>query len=78
MVIKSMGKYQIEEYKLNAVKKRLVAIEQELVDQLKISLSSLMELEHLQELAEYIDDLIRKWEEQEVELTEDDLDDLLK
>jgi len=77
MVIKSMGKYQIEEYKLNAARKKLIEIEQELVDQLKVSFSSLLELEHLQELSEYIDDLIRKWEEQEVELTDDDIDDLL-
>lgn len=71
-----MGKFQVEEYKLNAVKKKLIDIEHSLVDEMKISLSSIMELEHLQELSEYIDVLIKRWEEQEIELTDDDLDDL--
>jgi len=77
MVIKSLGKYQIEDYKLNAARKRLIDLERELVEQLKVSLSSLVELEHLQELSELINVLINQWEEQEIELDDDDIDDLL-
>ncbi len=77
MVVRTIGPTKIARYRVNAAKKRLKELEEQLVEEIKESMESVLEIEHLHELKDYIDDLIVKWEDAIVELSDDDIDDLL-
>jgi hypothetical protein len=72
MAIKVMGKSEIAQHKLDVELKQLNKLQEELLNQIKGSIGTLIDLDYLYELQEYIEDLIVKWEETEFELEEDD------
>lgn len=72
MVIKVMGKSEIVQNKINLELKQLEKLQEELLNQIKKSMGTLVDLDYLYELQEYIEDIILKWKETEFELEEDD------
>jgi hypothetical protein len=73
MVIKSLSRDDLIAIKFAKAKKELKVIERELMDNMKTSLSSLLDLESLYEIRNHIDDVILNWKEKDIEL--DDYDD---
>lgn len=72
MAIKIMGRSEIERSKVEAELKAMKKLQEDLVNQIKVSIGSLVDLDYLYELQEYVEDLIAKWEDVEFELEEDD------
>lgn len=72
MVIKSLSRDDLISIKFAKARKELKAIERELIDALKGSLESLLDLESLYEVRNHIDELVANWEEREIDL--DDYD----
>lgn len=72
MSIKIMGKSEIEYSKMEAELKVMEKLQEDLVNQIKISMGDLVNLDYLYELQEYIEDLIVDWEDAEFELEDDD------
>ena len=72
MAIKVMGKSEIAQRKMESELKQLEGLQQELLNQIKESIGTLIDLDYLYELQEYIEDLIVKWEETKFDLEEDD------
>ena len=77
MVVRVIGPTKITRYRVNAAKKRLKEIEEQLVVELIEGMDSVLEIEHLHDLRDHIDKLIANWEDAIIELSDDDIDDLL-
>jgi DNA polymerase III delta subunit len=73
MVIKSLSRDDLISIKFAKARKELKAIERELINSLKDSLESLLDLESLYEIRNHVDDLISTWKDKEIDL--DDYDD---
>jgi hypothetical protein len=63
MTIKVMGKSKIEQCKLDSELKHLEELQENLMDQVKMSINSLIDLDCLYELQKYIEELILDWED---------------
>jgi len=68
MVIKSLSRDDLISIKFAKARKELKAIERELINSLKESLESLLDLESLYEVRNHIDDLVSTWEDKEIDL----------
>ena len=71
MVIKILGKGEIQTAKFNAAVDELDKVQLEAVAQIKVALDHLIEIDYLYAIRDYIDQLLRDWEETEIDEEED-------
>lgn len=74
MAIKVLSRDGVNEYKLDSELQQLKEVEVAMIAQIKKSLSHLTDLDYLYDIQDHIDDLIREWDNKELE-TEDYEDD---
>lgn len=72
MAIKIMGARNISQEKIDKCLDNLDKLNGEVIKQIKIALLSIVDIDHIYDLREYIDDLIGEWEDNEIELEDDD------
>lgn len=72
MVIKIMGREEINRAKKNAVLKELHEIEDDLIEVIKSSLKNLFTEDKVIELRDYLDDMLINWKDKEDFLDDDD------
>lgn len=53
---------------------KLTRMQLEVVDSIKAALSSMISIEYLYEIRDYIDNLILNWKDEEIDLEEEDID----
>jgi hypothetical protein len=73
MAIKIINRDEAINYKLDAEIQQYKKMELEIMDQVKKAISYLTDLDYLYELQDYIEDLIREWQDEELE--EEDYED---
>jgi len=74
MAIKVLSRDEVNEYKLDSELQQLKEMEVAVVAQIKEALFHLTNIDHLYDIQDRIDDLIREWDDKELE-TEDYEDD---
>ncbi len=74
MAIKVLSRDEVDEYKLDSEIQQLKEMEVAMTAQIKEALLHLTDLDYLYDIQDHIDDLIRKWDDKELE-TEDYEDD---
>lgn len=72
MAIKIMGAKDISQYKINKYLDKLDKLNSAVIKQIKTALLSVVDIEHIYDLREYIDDLIEEWQDVEIELEDDE------
>lgn len=74
MTIKVVRRDEVDEYKLDVELQKMKEMEVAMVVQIKESLFHLTDIDYLYDLQDYIDELVRGWDDRELE-TEDYEDD---
>jgi len=72
MAIKVLSRDEITTAKYNAVVQEYEDLAGEVVEQVKVALGHLVDIDHLYELKNYINQLLIDWEEIEIEDEEDE------
>ncbi len=72
MAIKIMGAKDISQDKINKYLDKLNELNSAVIKQIKTALLSVVDIEHIYDLREYIDDLIEEWQDAEIELEDDE------
>lgn len=72
IIIKNRDQYT--KIVLDKVTEKLTRMQLEVVDGIKVALSSLISIEYLYEIRDYIDNLLLNWKDEEIELEDDDID----
>jgi len=71
ILIKNRSQYA--EDVVNKISSDLECLQAEVIGQIKHIMTQLISIESLYEIRDYIDDLIVNWEDEEIEIEEDDL-----
>jgi hypothetical protein len=74
MVIKVLGKDDLNRAKFNSKIKELKELEEDVVNQIKVSLGMLFSLESLYDISNYIDELLENWEGVDIDEEEEEDD----
>ena len=72
MAIRVLSTNEINTAKYNAEVQALEDLQEEVVEQVKFALDHLTDIDHLQDIKNYIDQLLIEWEEFELEEEEED------
>lgn len=75
MAIKMVSKTVVEQNKLDAARRKLEMIEEEMVVHIKEAINALVDIDHIYMIRDFIDDKIVNWVDEVVELDENFLDD---
>jgi hypothetical protein len=72
MAIVMMDRDEVCQRKIDIEMKKLASLEEEVVQEIKIAIGRLVDLEHLYDLREYIENLLVEWESIEFDEYEDE------
>lgn len=72
VIIKNRERYT--KIVLDRMVEKLTRMQLEVVDSIKAALSSMISIEYLYEIRDYIDNLILNWKDEEIDLEEEDID----
>ncbi len=75
MAIKVRNAEEISQEKIDKCLGDLDRLNSAVIKQIKIALLSIVDIDHIYDLREYIDDIIGKWEDEEIELEDEDDED---
>jgi hypothetical protein len=75
MPILIKNRVQYSQILVDKMAQKLDQLQNEVVDGIKVSLQALVSIEVLYDIRDYIDQLILNWEDEEIELEDEDLDD---
>lgn len=75
MVIKSMSIDEVRDKKFAAELRRMEKLQEELVMQVKFCISQLINIDHVYDIQEHVENIIANWKDPEIEYDEDEEDD---
>jgi len=75
MTIKLVSRETIAREKMDKAVKRLEALQEDIINQIRYAITCLVDLEYLYDMRDFIDGQIENWTDEEIELDDDFFDD---